>query len=289
MNCPFCSEEIKDDAQVCKHCGRDFLLVRALLDQFKGHAKRLDNHDTDLAHLGQFLRRRPDHHGVKPDGVIPALSPLNAIVLCVAALFVTSFFLDLVAFARAYQAPKHLGPLPAGIPAVAFFFETFAFGLMCQPAKTRPLVADLTAGFAITILSIAARYCARLAVLGVVLDWDEAVPLIWLAVGTFLSFSAGGFCRYLIQSQTKSAPPITYATDLSRYLVGRQSIDPTQIQERTKAFEAILHSLLAVVTTVGAILGTWTAIDKSRAAAAHQPSATPPAVVGKPSSPSQSP
>ena len=33
MKCPFCSEDILDNAQVCKHCGRDFLMVRPLLDQ----------------------------------------------------------------------------------------------------------------------------------------------------------------------------------------------------------------------------------------------------------------
>jgi hypothetical protein len=31
VNCPFCAEEIKDEAVVCKHCRRDFSIVRPVL------------------------------------------------------------------------------------------------------------------------------------------------------------------------------------------------------------------------------------------------------------------
>jgi hypothetical protein len=33
MRCPYCAEEIKDAAAVCKHCHRDLFVARRRLDQ----------------------------------------------------------------------------------------------------------------------------------------------------------------------------------------------------------------------------------------------------------------
>lgn len=48
MNCPFCDEEIKDRATVCKHCGRDLLILRPVLDRFAAIETRLTAVETAL-------------------------------------------------------------------------------------------------------------------------------------------------------------------------------------------------------------------------------------------------
>jgi hypothetical protein len=43
MKCPFCAEEVKDDATVCKHCRYDLTVVRALMERIEDLTKQLQS------------------------------------------------------------------------------------------------------------------------------------------------------------------------------------------------------------------------------------------------------
>jgi hypothetical protein len=58
MECPFCAEDVKDEALVCKHCGRDLKIPKPLMEENRELLATVGELQIELTNLKAELARR---------------------------------------------------------------------------------------------------------------------------------------------------------------------------------------------------------------------------------------
>lgn len=60
MRCPFCDEDVRDDAPVCSHCGNDLKIPKSLMAENTELKERVATLQHELADLHGKLALRND-------------------------------------------------------------------------------------------------------------------------------------------------------------------------------------------------------------------------------------
>jgi len=248
--CPFCAEEIKDQAVVCKHCHRDLAVQKPLLDENRILRKEIE----DLKRQFNSLHRtalRPVRRPSAQDEFAFVFSPRYVLVylLLPILLLLAAHYLIVIRF--------DLRELVLRLVSIALSLP-FGFGLYWRH-RASPAVLTITAAI-VGIVAVAGMLAAmNLIDVSVPIiprdrkEWQEAIEQA-LSIG--LALSAGYMLARVTENLlfgAEGAPGPLNALARSVVSLVAPASSERDLKARIESFHHVVSTLMVIATTLGSI------------------------------------
>ena len=244
MTCPYCLEEIKDEALVCKHCRQNLMVFRPLVDRIS----QLEEQIADIIASINDPQRAAQIPETAAKTDLP-FQPIVALVLPVLTSLITYWFIWSL-----FQAGIQLSPF---LFRAIIVFPTLPFGIWLGLAlhttklKTFPL---LGIGVGVVIgIGIQIVYYLR---------WEQVAPdyffgFSMFAVGTAFLYTSGAFIGAWLR---KRKQPLVgspgYALLLAKQLVVKKG-NTAEETNRVKRLSEAIAALAPILTFLASIIGAY--------------------------------
>jgi hypothetical protein len=231
MECPFCTETVRDESLVCKHCSRDLRVALPVIVEIQEVVSELDRLRSELGHVNAKLGRL--RHPFRTAFVyavtyflIPAVLLVAAHVLVTIVLNVSPLYLRLASV---------IVPLPFGLAVYARERVGIRGAL---------LLGIVTASFAILCMLTVTGVNDNVPIMpGPWIEWREAIEY---ALSIALAFVTGNILGFLVfralpRIVAGGGKPNAVAYNMARAL--GQHVGEDQLRRRARVIQNLMRTI----------------------------------------------
>lgn len=246
MRCPYCAEDIKDDAIVCKHCHRELFVIKPLLDKIDELGARLASPNETMSHAEadaiSHARHAPARHHRW------GLSALESCALAYITHVVLHFLINV-------QFDLRLGYFIASSIVVPM-----VFGFLWRGTEKKLLGVGLLLGLVVAVAAIPSELAVISAVEKVPFrpkDAYEWRDLAFHSASIATAFLTGVIARHMILATFLPAAKADKTIEwITRFIVD-QFFDGKP-KFTLKAIRSMVSSILGVVSAmISIVTGLW--------------------------------